>query len=94
MPDVYGFPLSPADMIRVETRHEAIDRMAEEAKAELREMIAKARAEHHVMLWALDAARRFPGQAIARPERVRQIIGIDYDYNAGVTGAELAKRPR
>jgi predicted phage gp36 major capsid-like protein len=48
MPDVYGFPLSPADMIRVETRHEAIDRMAEEAKAELREMIAKARAEPRV----------------------------------------------
>lgn len=52
---VYGFPLSEDKIIRAETRHEAIDRMAEEAKAELREMVADARATHHVIIWALEA---------------------------------------
>ena len=53
---VYGFPLSADEIIRAETRHEVIDRIAEEAKAELREMIAGTVAEHHAMLSALDAA--------------------------------------
>lgn len=39
---VYGFPLSADEIIRAETRDEVIDRMAEEAKAELRGMVRDA----------------------------------------------------
>lgn len=43
---VYGFPLSADEIIRAETRHEAIDRMAEEAKAELQVMVQTYIAPH------------------------------------------------
>ena len=42
MSDIYAFPLSQKDIIRAETRHEAIDRMADEAKAEIRRLVDNA----------------------------------------------------
>lgn len=43
--DIYAFPLSPADIIRPETRAERIERMAAEALQEISHMADDARAE-------------------------------------------------
>ncbi len=43
--DIYAFPLSPADILRVESIDEKIDRLANEALQEIRQMADAARRE-------------------------------------------------
>lgn len=80
--NLYAFPLSPADIIRLESIDDLIDRLAWEALAEIRRMADEARAEF--------APIKEPMPVPSQSELMNRVRGMLHDPSAQYLGAALA----